>query len=106
MPVAPLPGFRHVHGFARIQLGIGLKGALRYPLFMIDQSLIAKVVSLSPAERLELIGAVWDSLSPEDIPVTDAEKALLDARLADTERNPEDQSPWPDVKSRLEQLLR
>jgi putative addiction module component (TIGR02574 family) len=73
---------------------------------MIDQSLIAKVVSLSPAERLELIGAVWDSLSPDDLPVTDAEKELLDARIADMERNPDDQSPWPDVKARLERLLR
>jgi putative addiction module component (TIGR02574 family) len=73
---------------------------------MIDQSLIAKVVSLSPAERLELIGAVWDSLSPDDLPVTDAERALLDSRIADMQRNPEDQSPWPDVKTRLERLLR
>jgi putative addiction module component (TIGR02574 family) len=73
---------------------------------MIDQSLIAKVVSLSPEERLELIGAVWDSLSPDDLPVTNAEKALLDARLADMERNPDDQSPWSDVKTRLERLLR
>jgi putative addiction module component (TIGR02574 family) len=73
---------------------------------MIDESLIAKVVSLSPAERLELIGAVWDSLSPDDLPVTDAERALLDSRIADMERNPEDQSLWPDVKTRLERLLR
>ncbi len=72
---------------------------------MIDQALIAKVVSLSPNERLELIGAVWDSLSPDDLPVTDAERILLDARLVDMENNPEDQSPWPEVKSRLEQLL-
>jgi len=79
---------------------------MRYPLSMIDQSLIAKAVSLSPAERLELIGRVWDSLSSEDIPVTEAEKALLDARLADMERNPDDQSSWPDVKNRLQQLLR
>lgn len=73
---------------------------------MIDQSLISKVVSLSPAERLEFIGAVWDSLSPNDLPITDAEKALLDARIADMERNPDDQSPWPDVKARLERLPR
>lgn len=73
---------------------------------MIDQSLIAKVVSLSPEERLEFIGAVWDSLSPDDLPVTDAEKAMLDARISDMERNPDDQSPWPDVKTRLERLLR
>ena len=73
---------------------------------MIDQSLIARVVSLSPEEHLELIGAVWDSLSPNDLPVTDAEKALLDARIADMECNPGDQSPWPDVKTRVERLLR
>jgi putative addiction module component (TIGR02574 family) len=72
---------------------------------MIDQSLVAKVVSLSAADRLELIGAVWDSLSPNDLPVTDGEKALLDARLEDLKHNPEDQSPWPDVKARLERLL-
>jgi putative addiction module component (TIGR02574 family) len=73
---------------------------------MIDESLLAKVASLSPADRLELIGAVWDTLSPDDLAVTDAERALLDARLADMERNPNDQSPWPEVKARLERLLR
>ena len=62
---------------------------------MIDESLLAKVSSLSPTHRLELIGVVWDTLSPEDFPVTDAERALLDARLADMEAHPDDQSPWP-----------
>jgi putative addiction module component (TIGR02574 family) len=71
---------------------------------MIDESPLAKVSSLSPADRLELIGAVWNTLSPDDLPVTDAERALLDARLADMERNPDDQSPWPEVMARLEQL--
>jgi putative addiction module component (TIGR02574 family) len=67
---------------------------------------MAKVASLSPADRLELIGAVWDSLPHNDLPVTDSERALLDARLDDMERNPNDQSPWPEVKARLERLLR
>jgi hypothetical protein len=31
---------------------------------------------------------VWDTLSSDEISVTDAERALLDARLADMERNP------------------
>jgi putative addiction module component (TIGR02574 family) len=73
---------------------------------MIDQSLISKVVSLSPADRLELMGALWESISSEELVVTEAEKALLDARLADMERNPDDQSPSPEVKGRLERLLR
>jgi putative addiction module component (TIGR02574 family) len=73
---------------------------------MIDETLLAKVASLSPADRLELIGAVWDTLSPDDLPVTEAERALLDARLADMESNPDDQSPWREVKVRLGRLLR
>jgi putative addiction module component (TIGR02574 family) len=73
---------------------------------MIDESLLAKVSRLSAADRLELIGAVWDTLSPEDLPVNDAERALLDARLADMEVHPDDQSPWPEVKARFEQLTR
>lgn len=72
---------------------------------MIDEILLAKVTSLSPADRLELIGAVWDTLSAEDLPVTNAERALLDARLVDMEAHPNDQSPWPEVKARLARLL-
>jgi putative addiction module component (TIGR02574 family) len=59
-----------------------------------------------PADSLELIGVVWDTLSPDDLAVTDAERALLDARLADMEAHPDDQSPWPEVKARLERLTR
>jgi putative addiction module component (TIGR02574 family) len=73
---------------------------------MIDESLLAKVSGLSPADRLELIGKVWDTLSPEDVPVTDGERALLDARLADVEAHPDDQSPWPEAKASLERLTR
>src|SRR6266699_5827640 len=71
---------------------------------MIDESLMSKVASLSPADRLELISAVWDTLSPDDLPVTETERALVDARLLDMERNPDDQSAWPEVKARLERL--
>jgi putative addiction module component (TIGR02574 family) len=76
----------------------------RYPSIMIDESFLAKVSSLSPADRLELIGVVWDTLSSDDLPVTDGERSLLDARLADMEAHPDDQSPWPEVKARLERL--
>ncbi len=73
---------------------------------MIDESLLAKVSSLSAADRLDLIGMVWDSLSPDDLPVTDTERALLDARLANIEAHTDDQSAWPEVKARLERLIR
>ena len=73
---------------------------------MIDESLLAKVSSLSPADRLELIRMLWDTLSPDDLQMTDAERVLLDSRLADMEAHPDDQSPWPVVKARLERLQR
>lgn len=73
---------------------------------MIDAALLTRVKTLSPAERLELIGAVWESLEPADLPVSEDEKQLLDQRLADAEAKPEDQSDWSDVRGRLRSQLR
>ena len=67
---------------------------------------LAEALKLSSGDRLRLIEALWETLSEEDIPVTPEERALLDARLADLEADPGDQSPWSDVKARLEQPQR
>jgi len=67
---------------------------------------LAEALKLSPGDRLQLIEALWDTLSDEDIPVTPEERALLDARLADLEQNPDAQSPWSEVKARLKQRRR
>jgi putative addiction module component (TIGR02574 family) len=37
---------------------------------------------LSPQERLDLIGRLWDSLDEEDLPLTPEQEAELDHRLA------------------------
>ena len=71
-----------------------------------NADLLAQALRLSPNDRLELIEALWDTLSDEDIPVTTEERALLDARLADLEANPGDQSPWSEVRARLDQRSR
>ncbi len=73
---------------------------------MVDTALLGQVKQLSVAERMELISAVWESLDPNEIPVSDSEKALLDARLEDLKQNPRDQSAWPEVRERLKQRLR
>ncbi len=72
---------------------------------MINATPISQVKTLSVAERLELIGVVWETLSPEEILVSEAEQVLLDARLSDLEQNPEDQSPWSEVQTRLRKQL-
>ncbi|MDO9047035.1 MAG: addiction module protein [Methylobacter sp.] len=72
---------------------------------MINDALISQVKTLSVAERIELIGAVWETLSPDDVPVSEEEKVLLDTRLADMELNPGDQSLWSEVQARLKRQL-
>ena len=64
--------------------------------------LLKEAMKLSPSDRLQLIEALWETLSEEDIPVTPEERALLDARLADLDANPGDQSPWSEVRARLQ----
>ncbi len=71
-----------------------------------DADLLAQALKLSPSDRLRLVQALWDTLSEEDIPVSPEERALLDARLADLETNPGDQSPWSEVRARLDQRPR
>ncbi|WP_295434881.1 addiction module protein [uncultured Thiodictyon sp.] len=68
---------------------------------MVDAALISQVRKLDVADRIELIRTVWETFDEPDLAITEAEKALLDARLADAEENPTDQSPWPEVQSRL-----
>ena len=68
--------------------------------------LLEEALRLSARDRLQLIEALWDTLSEEDIPVAPEERVLLDARLIDLEANPGDQSPWPEVKARLEKRRR
>jgi putative addiction module component (TIGR02574 family) len=64
--------------------------------------LLEEALRLSPKDRLQLIGDLWDTLSEEDVPVTPEERLLLDSRLGDFEVYPDDQSSWPEVKARLE----
>ena len=68
--------------------------------------LLTEALKLSPGDRLQLIEALWETLSEGDIPVTGEERALLDARLADLDANPGDQSPWLEVRARLQQRPR
>ena len=50
----------------------------------VNADLLAQALRLSPDDRLRLIEALRGTLSEVDIPVTREERALLDARLADT----------------------
>jgi putative addiction module component (TIGR02574 family) len=60
----------------------------------------AELLKLEVAERLELIEELWEHRrgSPSDlVPLTDDERALLDARLQDHRANPGAASPWAEI---------
>lgn len=48
-----------------------------------------RIEAMSKDERLELLERLWNSLSqaPEDVPVTDAQRAELDHRAAELHRD-------------------
>jgi putative addiction module component (TIGR02574 family) len=59
---------------------------------------------LTPAERIELAIALWDSLPDDSIepPLTEAQRAELDRRLAEYRRNPTAGSSWAEVRERVQ----
>lgn len=76
-----------------------------YHGFMVDHALLTQAKRLSPADRLDLIGELWQSLNHEDLPITDAEKSLLDERLAEANADPLAGRSWEDVEAELRQRL-
>ena len=63
-----------------------------------------EILELSLAERITLIEEIWDSIadSPEDLPVTAAQKAELDPRLAEHRADPTAGRSWEEVRSSLD----
>ena len=55
--------------------------------------------------RLKLAELDGDGWLDDDDPLTDAEKALLDARLAAYEKDPDAGSSWDEVESRIRAQL-
>ena len=58
---------------------------------------------LSLAERIQLLGDVWDSIAdePDAWELTQEQKDELDRRLADYEANPQNTFTWKEVKASL-----
>ncbi|TAN48748.1 MAG: hypothetical protein EPN19_15570 [Betaproteobacteria bacterium] len=59
------------------------------------------IAKLSARERLELLEKLWDSLSPEAIPMTGAQTEELDRRLDDLDREGPVGIPWNEVLDRI-----
>ncbi|MEW6754510.1 MAG: addiction module protein [Candidatus Latescibacterota bacterium] len=62
--------------------------------------------SLTPEERLNLLEEIWDSLDPEDVPVTDAQRQEPDRRLDDLDRDQDLGIRWEEVLRRIRERPR
>jgi putative addiction module component (TIGR02574 family) len=62
---------------------------------------------LSLDERLQLVEDIWDSIAEEAnvradaLPLTAAQLAELDRRLADADAHPDEGVPWEQVRTEL-----
>jgi putative addiction module component (TIGR02574 family) len=62
-----------------------------------------EIVRLSPPERLALIAQLWDSLEDDQLPLTDAQQAELERRLASLDQDRSEGVTWAALKAELEQ---
>lgn len=66
-------------------------------------TVIEQALRLNPSERLDLIGALWDSLVDEgaELPISDEQRTELRRRLLDHRANPDAVMTWDEAKRRL-----
>jgi putative addiction module component (TIGR02574 family) len=66
---------------------------------------VDKLLKLPAEERLEIAQALWDSVEPEDevrfLALPDWQRPILEERLADLDRHPDDEQPWDEIKEEL-----
>jgi putative addiction module component (TIGR02574 family) len=67
------------------------------------RALVAEILELPIAERMQLVEAIWDSISaaPESLPLTQWQREELDRRLAEYEADPASGSSLEEVFGRI-----
>lgn len=64
----------------------------------------AELLKLSVAERLQLVGDIWDSIAadaPGSVELTEAQRRELRRRLAEHDTDPASAIPWAQVRDEL-----
>ena len=62
-----------------------------------------EIVHLSPPERIALIAQLWDSPDADHLPLTEAQEAELERRLAPLDQDRQNGVTWTALKAELEQ---
>ncbi len=69
-----------------------------------NKPLLEELLRLSPEERMQLAEDLWDSVAatPENLPpLTDAQQAEIERRMAEHAEDPASAVPWDEVRARL-----
>jgi putative addiction module component (TIGR02574 family) len=61
-----------------------------------------EITRLSPVERLDLIGQLWDSLADGQVPLTAEQTAEIDHRLATLDHDRQHAVTWASLKAELD----
>ena len=69
------------------------------------EPIIERFRKLPSMEKIRLVQQLWDEIAEEaaHLPLTDAQKQLLDERIDEHEANPGDVEPWAQAR---EEILR
>jgi putative addiction module component (TIGR02574 family) len=64
---------------------------------------ISELLKLPVAERIRIVEALWDSIaaSPESLELSEAERAELDRRWEEFQRDPSTGSAWSEARARI-----
>ena len=67
---------------------------------------VAEILKLPAEERLRLVELIWESLAakPSEVPLSDAHRAVIDERVAEHERNPDDVVTRDDVLAQARRI--
>jgi putative addiction module component (TIGR02574 family) len=69
---------------------------------LMRRELLAELLELTPTERLDLIGDLWDSLESADLPpLTKDQIEEMERRLAEHRANPDSALSWEEVRAEL-----
>ncbi len=67
---------------------------------MSKETIVSRFRELSSDDKIRLVQEFWDEIAEEvaRTPLTESQRRLLNERLADEGRNPDDVEPWAKAK--------
>ena len=80
-----------------------MTGTFAFAILCVMTDLAPELARLSPRQRLDLIESLWESLDEKDVPVTDAQRAELDRRIAGFDQDAAESIPWDQLRAELRQ---